>query len=59
LKTEIFWFIFQFLHLIVSKGLEALAFFNWKLFENIVHRIERDETNTFHTIFGNFNFLEI
>jgi len=21
--------------------------------------IERDETNTFHTIFGNFNFLEI
>jgi len=52
LKTEIFLFIFQFLHLIVSKGLEALAFFNWKLFENIVHRIERDKTNTFHTIFG-------
>ena len=43
LKTEIFLLILQFIQLLVSNGLEALAFFNWKLFENIVHRIQRGE----------------
>ena len=59
LKTEIFLLILQFLQLLVSNGLEALAFFNWKLFENIVHRIQRGENQHLPNffLFQKRNFL--